>query len=137
MLGMHGHRVRSNVKGREMVGRLLLAGALLLGSCGPKALTLPEDPVDRAATCGVIAAQSARLATNDIQAALPFEAMDLCLFGRNHGLGEDEVADALGLAPEDVTRVYRDIDRKREATRYLHLAPQLVEPVDEVAAAHG
>lgn len=58
-----------------MVGRMLLAGALLLASCGPKALALPEQPVDRAATCGVIAAQSARLATHDIQASLPFEAM--------------------------------------------------------------
>ena len=48
---------------------------LLLASCGPRSLALPEQPVDRAATCGVIAAQSARLATHDIQAALPFEAM--------------------------------------------------------------
>lgn len=63
------------MKGLEMVGRLMLASALLLASCGPKALTLPEQPVDRAATCGVIEAQSARLATHDIQAALPFEAM--------------------------------------------------------------
>lgn len=58
-----------------MIRLLLTASALFLGSCGPKALTLPEQPVDRAATCGVIAAQSARLATHDIQAALPFEAM--------------------------------------------------------------
>lgn len=48
---------------------------LLLASCGPKALTLPDQPVDQAATCGVIAAQSARLATHDIQADLPFDAM--------------------------------------------------------------
>jgi len=48
---------------------------VLLASCGPKTLTLPDQPVDRAATCGVIAAQSARLATHDIQATLPFEAM--------------------------------------------------------------
>ena len=72
---MHTNPDRSNVKGREMAGRLLMASALLLASCGPKALTLPEQPVDRAATCGVIEAQSARLATHDIQATLPFEAM--------------------------------------------------------------
>lgn len=58
-----------------MIRPLLIASTLLLQSCGPKALTLPEQPVDRAATCGVIAAQSARLATHDIQAPLPFEAM--------------------------------------------------------------
>jgi hypothetical protein len=29
--------------------------------------------------------------------------------------------------------VYRDIDQKRRSTRYLHLIPQLLEPVPEVA----
>ena len=33
------------------------------------------------------------------------------------------------LTPEQVQRVYDDIDQKRRTTRYLHLAPQLVEPV--------
>lgn len=58
-----------------MIRLMLITSSLLLASCGPKALTLPEQPVDRAATCGVIAAQSARLATHDIQAPLPFDAM--------------------------------------------------------------
>jgi hypothetical protein len=63
------------VKGREMIRPFLITSTLLLASCGPKTLTLPEQPVDRAATCGVIAADSARLATRDIQAPLPFDAM--------------------------------------------------------------
>jgi hypothetical protein len=50
------------------------AAALLAVSCGPKALTLPDDPVDRAATCGVVAAAEARLAVTQIQAPLPLEA---------------------------------------------------------------
>jgi hypothetical protein len=58
-----------------MIRLLLITSMLMLASCGPETLTLPEQPVDRAATCGVIAAQSARLATTDIQAPLPFEAM--------------------------------------------------------------
>lgn len=58
-----------------MVRLLLLASALLVASCGPKALTLPEEPIDRAATCGVIAANSARVAAPDFQAPLPFDAM--------------------------------------------------------------
>lgn len=52
---------------------VLPAVALLLSSCGPKTLTLPDDPVERAATCGVVAANSARGATADIKAPLPFE----------------------------------------------------------------
>ncbi|MDT9597945.1 hypothetical protein [Sphingosinicella rhizophila] len=47
--------------------------ALTLASCGPKAIMLPEDPIDRAATCGVVAAAEARTAT-DIREVLPFEA---------------------------------------------------------------
>ena len=48
--------------------------ALLLASCGPKALALPEEMVDRAATCGVVAAAEARAATPDIKQSLPFTA---------------------------------------------------------------
>ena len=58
-----------------MIRRFLITSALLLASCGPKTLTLPEQPVERAATCGVVAANSARLATRDIQAPLSFDAM--------------------------------------------------------------
>ena len=53
----------------------LLVCALPLASCGgPKALTLPADPVDRAATCGVVAAAAARTAVTDIKAPLPHAA---------------------------------------------------------------
>ncbi len=51
-----------------------LASLALLCSCGPKALTLPEEIVDRASTCGVVATIEARAATTDIKAPLPFEA---------------------------------------------------------------
>jgi hypothetical protein len=34
---------------------LAAVAALLLSACSPKDLTLPEQPVDRAATCGIVA----------------------------------------------------------------------------------
>ncbi len=34
--------------------------------------------------------------------------------------------------PGPVRRVYRDIDQKRRTTRYLHLAPELVDDVHEI-----
>lgn len=55
------------------MNRLPIAAALLLASCGPQSLTLPKARVDRAATCGVIAAAEARAAT-DIKRVLPFTA---------------------------------------------------------------
>ena len=51
-----------------------LVAALALSGCGDKALQLPADPVDRAATCGVVAAASARTAVPDVQAPLPLAA---------------------------------------------------------------
>jgi len=49
-----------------------LAGLVLAG-CGQKELALPDDPVDRAATCGVVAAAKARAGTANIAAPLAFE----------------------------------------------------------------
>jgi hypothetical protein len=47
---------------------------LVLASCGPKPLELPAEPVDRAATCAVVAAAAARTAVTDIKAPLPLAA---------------------------------------------------------------
>jgi hypothetical protein len=53
----------------------LLATCLALASCGgPKALSLPTDPIDRAATCGVVAAAEARTGIADINQPLPLAA---------------------------------------------------------------
>jgi len=64
--------------------------------------------------------------------ALPYAKMDLCLYGHNQRVPADEVAAVAGLTPEQVERVYRDIEQKRRTTRYLHARPLLVEPVSEV-----
>lgn len=55
--------------------------------------------------------------------SLPYDEMDLCLYAKNHGVGEAEVASVLGRTPEQITRVYRDIEAKRGVARYLHAAP--------------
>ncbi len=61
--------------------------------------------------------------------SLPYREMDLCLYGLTNGLSADAVAPAVGLTVEEVERVWRDIEAKRRATRYLHEPPLLVEPV--------
>lgn len=53
------------------LSRLAICAALLLASCGPEPLTLPDQPTDRAATCGIVAAAGARLAVTDVSAPLP------------------------------------------------------------------
>src|SRR5262249_45021343 len=61
--------------------------------------------------------------------ALPYDKMDLCLYAKNNGIAAADVAPAVGLTPEQVERVYKDIDKKRMTTRYLHARPLLVHPV--------
>ena len=56
--------------------------------------------------------------------------MDLAIYARNQGLPAVVAAPALALSPEQVERVYRLIDGKRQATRYQHLPPLLVEDVE-------
>jgi NAD+ synthase len=59
--------------------------------------------------------------------ALPYDKMDLCLYGRNHEIAAGEMATMTGLTAEQVERVYRLIDSKRKATRYLHMQALLIE----------
>lgn len=65
--------------------------------------------------------------------SLPYDRMDLCLFGLNNGVPAAEVGAAAQLTTAEVERVWADIAAKRRATRYLHLGPQLVRPVEEIA----
>jgi NAD+ synthase len=64
--------------------------------------------------------------------SVPYGQMDLCLYGRNHGVPAADVANAIALTPAQVERIYRDIDQKRRTTHYLHARPALVEPVVEI-----
>jgi NAD+ synthase len=65
--------------------------------------------------------------------SLPWDKMDLCLYGKTNALPPEAVADAVGLSPEDVERVYRDIDAKRRVADVLHLGPQLVVGAPDLA----
>jgi NAD+ synthase len=65
--------------------------------------------------------------------ALPYDVMDLCLYGRNNGIAPEQVAQGCGLSTEQVHRVWSDIATKRSTTRYLRLSPLLVEPIPELS----
>ncbi len=60
--------------------------------------------------------------------SLPYHQMDLCLWARDHDIAPAEVGRALGLDAVQVGRVFRDIDAKRAAARYLGSPPLLVDP---------
>jgi NAD+ synthase len=69
--------------------------------------------------------------------ALPYDKMDLCLYGHNHQIPPAEVATEVGLTADQVERVYKDIESKRRGTHYLHLPPLLIEPVPEIHTTSG
>jgi NAD+ synthase len=58
----------------------------------------------------------------------PYDRMDVLVWGRDHGAHPDEIAARVGLEAGEVAAAYREIDRRREATAYLHAPAVLVEP---------
>ena len=64
---------------------------------------------------------------------LPYDKMDLCLWGINHGIAPEDLASALGATAQQIQRVYRDIEAKRRATVYQQARPLLVEHVSEIS----
>ena len=64
---------------------------------------------------------------------LPYEILDLCLYGRNNNISPTDVAKAVPLEIKQVQRVYQDIDKKRSATRYQHTPPLLLQKMNEIS----
>ncbi|WP_437683198.1 NAD(+) synthase [Sorangium sp. So ce131] len=62
--------------------------------------------------------------------ALPYDKMDLCLYAYNNKVPAAETASAVGITPEQVERVFKDIEAKRRVAQYLHARPQLVRDLD-------
>jgi NAD+ synthase len=64
--------------------------------------------------------------------ALPYAQMDLALWALNNGRSAAELAGAIKVTEQQAANVFKDIEAKRRATRYMHLKPVLVEPVPEL-----
>ncbi len=63
--------------------------------------------------------------------SLPYEKMDLCLYARDNDVPPDQVADLLELTTDQTMGLLNDIDTKRRTTRYLHLAPILMQDSED------
>ena len=59
----------------------------------------------------------------------PYERMDALLRGHTKGVAAAELAPEVGLSPEEVEAAYGEIERRREATNYLHAAAIIPESV--------
>ena len=96
-----------------------------------RALGVPEEICGRTPTTDTFSLPQTQ---EEFYFALPYDKMDLCLWGLNHSVPAAEVAPAVGLTAEQVERVYRDIGVKRRTTLPLHLPAILMTDVPEIHA---
>ena len=93
-------------------------------------LGIPDEIRNRPPTTDTYSMQQSQ---EEFYFSVPYDKMDLCLYGKNHAVSPENVAPVADMTVEQVERVYRDIDAKRNATRYLHTPPLLVDKVDEIS----
>lgn len=101
-----------------------------LGCC----LKVPEEILHRPPTTDTYSLEQSQ---EEFFFSVPLETLDLCLYGKNHGVSPAEVARTVSLTEEQVRRVYANIDSKLVSTRYLHMPPQLMQPVKEVSGVNA
>ncbi|MBV8685548.1 MAG: hypothetical protein JOZ90_04540 [Alphaproteobacteria bacterium] len=94
--------------------------ALLLAACGPKALSLPPDAVDRAATCGIVAAADARTRV-EVSKPLPLEAQGRILHYALLAASAGGAFDAE--AAKSVTRRMGELQDRVTKGKWRELAP--------------
>jgi len=61
--------------------------------------------------------------------ALPYPRMDLALWSIDHGVSAAGLASVLETSELQAGRIYRDIEAKRRASRYLHAVAETLEPI--------
>jgi NAD+ synthase len=93
-------------------------------------LGLPDDICSRTPTTDTYSMEQSQ---EEFYFSVPYDKMDLCLYGKNHDISCSDVAAASNLTAEQVERVYHDIDSKRKTTHYLHAAPVLIEEINEIS----
>jgi len=90
-------------------------------------LGLPEEILRRPPTTDTYSLPQSQ---EEFYFSLPYEQMDLCLYGLNHALPPAEVSAVTGLTTVQVQDVYGQIESKRRGTRYQHMPPLLIEEIE-------
>ncbi len=87
-------------------------------------LGVPEEICSRPPTTDTYSLEQSQ---EEFFFSLPYDKMDICLYGKDHDVPAEQVGPVVGLNAEQVQRVYEDIDAKRQAAVYLHNEPLLVD----------
>jgi NAD+ synthase len=94
-------------------------------------LRLPEAICNRPPTTDTYSLPQSQ---EEFYFSLPYDKMDLVLYGKDHGFSPDQIGGAVGLNSEQVERVFRDIEGKRRVASYLHAAPVLTQDLHPACA---
>jgi NAD+ synthase len=97
-------------------------------------LQLPETIRKRAPTTDTYSLPQSQ---EEFYFSLPYDQMDLVLYGKNNGYGAAEIGQGTGLTADQVERVFRDIEAKRRVASYLNAAPVLVEEIHVRHCSHS
>lgn len=92
-------------------------------------LGLPESIISRPPTTDTYSLPQGQ---DEFYFSVSYQVMDLCLYGKTHGIDAAIISEHTGLSPEQVLSIYGDIEKKRTATQYLHMSPILVTTVPEI-----
>jgi len=88
------------------------------------ALGVPEEIRTRAPTTDTYSLAQTQ---EEFFFGISLRTLDVCMYALDHGVPAETVAPAVGLTPEQVAHVFKDIAGRRRSTRYLHEAPLLVD----------
>lgn len=94
-------------------------------------LGLPADICNAIPTTDTYSLQQGQ---DEFYFALPYDKMDVALWAHNHNVPAKELGEFLGVGEERAKFIYKDIESKRATTRYMHMKPVLIEPVNEIKA---
>ncbi len=90
-------------------------------------LGVPEEILRRSPTTDTYSLAQSQ---EEFYFSVPYDKMDLCLFGKNQNVPVAEVAVAAELTTKQVERIMSDIDAKRRVAEYLRAQPLLLEGVE-------
>lgn len=93
-----------------------------------KYLNIPEEIQKRPPTTDTYSLAQSQ---EEFYFSMPLEKMDLCLYGKNHGMAPSELAPLLGYTEEQVEKGFAIIEAKRKVAHFLHLPPVLFPDANE------
>ena len=83
-------------------------------------LGVPQEIIERTPTTDTYSAEQTQ---EEFFYQMPFGEMDLLWFGWEKGYAPGEVAPVMGLTEEDVIRIFKNFERKKQTTEYLRTPP--------------